>query len=125
MKKILILSAAVLLTACASLQFDALEYDRYITVQEIAQQAQSNCSDTYTIQGQVDELKIAMDHQFSYAQYREAKPQVAEAAKSLKEMIDALHKRYHSDIPTVGYCEEKLKNITLGAQTVARTLGRM
>lgn len=125
MKKILIISVAVLLTACASLQFDALEYDRYITVQEIATQAQQNCADTYMVQGQVDELKSAMDHQFSYAQYRESKPQVAEAAKSLKEMVDALHKRYHTDVPTVGYCEEKLKNITLGAQTVARTLGRM
>ena len=125
MNKILLISTAVLLTACASLQFDALEYDRYITVQELATNAQTNCSDTFTVQGQVDDLKTAMDHQFSYAQYRESKPQVAEAAKNLKEMIDALHKRYHSDIPTVGYCEEKLKNITLGAQTVARTLGRM
>lgn len=124
MKKILIISS-ILLTACVNLQFDSLEYDHYINIKEIADSASILCGNP-AIQKDIDLLKQVTDHQYVYSTNREARPQVADAAKNLKEIVDTLYARYQQpQVPSKGYCQEKLKNVSLGAITVVRALGRL
>lgn len=126
MKKIIILSVLVLMTACYNIQFDSLEYDRYITIKEIADNAIQQCGTPVVIYD-ISNIKTSMDHQYLYSVNREARPQVASAAASLKELVDGLYNRYasSSEPPSIAYCQEKFKNISLGATTVVRTLGRL
>ena len=123
MKSILIM-LILCLPACVSLQFDSLEYDRYITIKEIADTSIQSCNEP-TINDRVKELKLLMDHQYLYSFNREARPQVAEAATNLKDIVDKLYNRYKQGQPSVAYCQEKLNNVSLGATTVVRVLGRL
>lgn len=128
MKKMsIVIVLMMMLSACFSLQFDSLEYDRYVSIKEIADNTISYCEKDGTyVRNQVSLLKATMDHQFLYSINREARPYVAEAAQNLKGIVDGLYVRYQKDtIPSVGYCQEKLKNVSLGATTVVRTLGRL
>lgn len=128
MKKIsIVILFVMMLPACVSFRFDSLEYDRYISIKELADNTAKNCEkDGIYVRSQVAVLKATMDHQFLYSVNREARPYVADAAQNLKGIVDGLYARYQQDTtPSVGYCQEKLKNVSIGATTIVRVLGRL
>jgi hypothetical protein len=124
--KIQLILISLLLTACASFNFDSTEFNSFITVKEIADNSIKLCGSPAIIP-KVQELQRVMDHQFLYSSYREARPDgFIMAATNLKSMIDIMNIRYSGkSVPSVGYCEEKLKDISLGASTIARVVGRL
>lgn len=124
MNKTIILLAALTLSGCVSLQFDSLEYDRYISIKETADNAILLCGDSAVLH-EVKLLKQSTDHQFLYSSNRSSRPQVATAATNLKTIVDGLYNRYQNGTPTESYCREKLKNVSIGASTVVSTLGRL
>ena len=50
---------------------------------------------------------------------------MSEVTKNLKDIVDGLYTRYQKETPSRGYCQEKLKNVSLGSSTVIRALGRL
>ena len=66
-----------------------------------------------------------MDHQYLYSSYRTGRPQISDASKNLKELVDGLYTRYQSGIPSIGYCQEKLKNVSNGTNIIIKVLGGM
>lgn len=124
MKKLSIILTALLLSACVNLSFDSFEYDQYIRIEEIADSAMLLCG-TPEVNKEITSLKKLMDHQYIYATNREARPQVAEATRNLKSIVDSLYARYQKETPSKGYCQEKLRNVSLGSSTVIRALGRL
>ena len=126
MKKLIVCMFAFVLSACISLSFDPMEYDRYVTLKEQSDQLIPFCADQPYISNQISRMKIAMDHQYIYEQYRgNVRPNVIGASIELKNMIDEMNDRYSKETPSIGYCQEKLRNISLGATVMMRELGRL
>lgn len=123
MKKLAIM-LVLLLPACTNVAFDSLEYDRYITLKEITDNTAQLCGNS-SITLTISTLKKSMDHQYLYSSNRVGRPQVADASKNLKELVDGLYTRYQSGIPSIGYCQEKLKNVSTGTDTIIKVLGGM
>jgi hypothetical protein len=124
MKKKLVIVLTILLSACTNVAFDSLEYDRYITIKEVADHTTTLCGDT-NINIVIGSLKTSMDHQYVYSSYRTGRPQIADASKNLKDLVDGLYTRYQSGIPSIGYCQEKLKNVSTGTTLIIKVLGGM
>jgi len=123
-RKPIIIILALLLSACVNLQFDSLEYDRYISIKQLSDQGSLLCGEPEVI-GVIKQLSQEVNHQYIYAVNREARPQVNEAATNLKVIVDGLYNRYKKETPSKTYCREKFKNISLGVDTIIRTLGRL
>jgi uncharacterized lipoprotein YajG len=124
MKKIFILVSTLLLTACVNLSYDALEYDRYLSIYEKANNVVSLCG-TPAMQQEVSTLKQEMDHQFLYTMYRPSRSHITTAADNLKEIVDGMYIKYQQPItPSKVYCEEKLRNISDGVTPIITTLGK-
>jgi len=124
MKKIFIITSIILLSACVNLQFDSMEYDHYVSIAEMADSAVLLCGSPQVIP-EVNRIKEYMDHQYLYSSNRESRPQVSDASKNLKGIIDGLYARYQTGTPSKGYCQEKLRNVSLGSITIVRALGRL
>ncbi len=124
MKKISILMLILSLSACYNLNFDSLEYDRYVTIKQQTDNIISLCG-TDSITPKINDLKQSMDHQYLYSSNRQSRPQIATVANELKAMIDGLYTRYQSGTPSKVYCQEKLTNISTGTTAVLHELGRM
>ena len=125
--KIQLLLLSLVVTACASFNFDSTEFNSYITIKEISDNSVKMCNTPTIIVTKVQELQRIMNHQFLYSSYRGARPaDFITASTNLKSMIDTMTSRYDSKtLPSTGYCEEKLKDISLGATTIVRVLGRL
>jgi hypothetical protein len=119
-----IIIIALLLSACVNLQFDSLEYDRYISIKQLSDQGGLLCGDPAVL-GIIPQLSQEVNHQYIYAANREARPQVNEAVTNLKLIVDKLYDRYKKETPSKTYCREKFKNISLGVDTIIRQLGRL
>ncbi|MGZ8924333.1 MAG: hypothetical protein ACXW2E_00485 [Nitrososphaeraceae archaeon] len=121
MKLVIVLS--LFLFSCANIQFDSLEYDRYITIKEIVD-SDSMCS-SVVVDQQLLRVKQLVDHQVLYASNRTDRVKITEATNNLKVMVDKLYSRYEqSNKPSLVYCQEKLKNISIGASVIIQVLGR-
>jgi hypothetical protein len=124
--KYITLALILLLTSCATLRFDANEFQSYITLQELSTSAVSSCG-TPAVMAQVQQMQQIMNHQFLYVAYRELNtPAFTRSASELKIVIDGLVLRYNGDsVPSDAYCQEKLKNVSIGAAQLAREIGRL
>lgn len=123
MKKIVIM-LVFLLSACTNINFDALEYDRYITIKENADNSILLCSSPDLLIS-ISDLKKEMDHQYLYSVNRVYRPQVYSAAKNLKALVDGMYFRTKQGNPSVTYCEDKLHHVSGSADTMIKVLGRM
>lgn len=123
MKKMLILLVILVLPACYNISFDSLEYDRYITIKELADHAATNCADDIAL-FQISSLKQTMDHQYLYSSNRAGRPRVASATRSLKEIVDGLYESYQQGTPSVLFCQQKTANISSGADIIIKELGK-
>lgn len=125
-KYITLIVASILLTSCATLNFDGNEFNSYITIKEISESSIGLCG-TPAVKTQVQDLRRIMNHQLLYITYREGSDTLfAHSASALNVVIAGLADRYDGKItPSTVYCEEKLKNIALGATQLARILGRL
>lgn len=124
--KTLIIIPFIFLTGCINLTFDALEFDRYLSIGEIATVATSMCGTTeFPII--LSKLKSDVDHQVSYSSHRGGcRPQVAKAANELKDIVDGLYDKYQTNtIPSVEYCKQKTTNISTGSEIIVKELGRL
>ena len=119
---------AILLTlsliGCASLQFDPVEYDRYITVKMISDSAYAECGKPEVVDS-INKMSELIGHQYVYTSNRSGRTQITNATTEMAGLISSLQLRYKGTPPSIGYCQEKLKNISAGTTTIVQTLGKM
>ena len=121
--KYLYLLSLLFITSCATISFDALEYDRFISIQEKAISMKQLCG-TPDIQLAITQLKQDMDHQYTYEMYRAIKPIIADASKNLKDIIDNFYLTSKDKPTSMIYCTQKLDNISIGSQLLIKELGK-
>ena len=124
--KILYVIPFLFLTGCVNLTFDALEFDRYLQIQETADVANLSCgTPSFTLT--LSKLKADVDHQVAYSTLRGGgRPQVAAAGTDLKAIVDGLYSKYQSETtPSVEYCKLKTNNIAAGASLIVKELGKL
>ena len=125
LNKILILTTSILLTACVSLEFDNLEYDRFVTMKQLAQVGTSECG-TPGVKLYVDKLTEDIAHQNLYAANRTSRNDIRISTQEVAGMISGLSKRYSEPTaPSVTYCKQKFDNISIGISTILSTLGKL
>jgi hypothetical protein len=123
MKK-LIPIAALLLASCVNLNYDAGEYDRFVTINIAASKALSSCG-TDEITPYITQMEAVAEHQKVYAEYRKARPEIAEASSSMYNMIRRFSSMYKDGTPSDIYCRLKLANINISSARMLSTLGEM
>ena len=123
MNKIAIVMLTILLSACYNIEFDSLEYDRYVFLKQTADNGIKSCGST-TVVSVINKLKQDTEHQFLYSFNRSDRPQIAEASAQLKDMVDRLYIQYQNKTPSLIYCQEKLINISTGTGKIIEQLGR-
>lgn len=119
-----IILAMVVLSACTNINFDAGEYDRYITIKQLADNSVSMCGSPELLKN-VIELKKYMDHQYLYAINRTSRPQLQNAAKNLKQLIDETYYRTKPGDQSITYCQYKLKHVSDSTDIIIKVLGGM
>lgn len=125
MNKILILTTSLILTACVSLQFDNIEYDRFVTMKELTQIGVTECGKP-GVKLYVDKLTDDITHQNLYAANRTTRNDIRIATQEVAEMILGMSKRYSEPAaPSTTYCQQKFDNISIGISTILSTLGKL
>ena len=125
MKKSIILSVAIILTACVGLQFDNLEFDRFITMKEIAQQGVLTCGKP-EVKAYVTRMTEIMRHQNLYSMNRPTRNDIRIATQKLTDIIETMNSRYsRSSTPSIAYCQQKFENISSGSSTIISTIGKL
>ena len=121
MRNILMIISA-LLVSCASLTFDAGEFDRFTSMKHMSDSLISECG-TPSINKSVDELYIITEHQFEYTAHRPGRAQITKATADVFIMTASL-KQHVGEYSKI-YCQEKLKNISAGTAIIIHTIGDM
>lgn len=124
MKNTIAMLIIVGLVGCASVTFDPVEYDRYITLKMTADAALPECG-TDKINNRVTQLSDLIAHQYVSTSNRSGRGPITTATTEMATLISNLQLRYKEGTPSIGYCQEKLKNISTGATTILHTLGQM
>lgn len=121
----LIASLALVSEGCSRITFDGLQYDRFVTIYEVASDLQTKCSDPSAIRKDTQSIKNYVKHMATYAEFRSNSPEIQRSSKALLEMVQEFSDKYVDGAtpPSVPYCTEKMNNIASGAKLIASTLG--
>lgn len=113
------------LTACVSLQFDPLEFDRFVTMKELAQEGYMLCGKPGVDQ-KADQLTSLVRHQNLYAASRTTRNDIRIATQNLTNIIEGLDRRYDDpNPPSITYCREKFDNISNATSIIMSTMGKL
>ena len=126
LKKLLLISSAVLLTACAQ-KFDPVEHSRVVDVHHTAQQALSQhyCSNADTARRTAESLDDHAGWLLVYSQHIPKNESMQVMSAELKKITHDFAQRYQSNtVPSRMYCELKLKNIISVIDVMQRTNAR-
>lgn len=113
------------LSGCISLQFDNLEYDRFVTIKELAVVGTTECGKP-EVRLYIDKMTEIISHQNLYASNRTTRNDIRISTQELSEIIFGMSNRYStSGVPSVTYCKQKFDNISIGTSTIMSTLGKL
>jgi len=117
--------ALMMSTGCSRITFDGLQYDRFVTIYEVASDLQTKCADPSAIRKDTQSIKQYVQHMATYAEFRSNSPEIQRSSKALLDMVREFSDKYTegSTPPSVPYCTEKMNNIASGAKLIASTLG--
>jgi basic membrane lipoprotein Med (substrate-binding protein (PBP1-ABC) superfamily) len=126
MKKILLILALTgTLSGCMNLNFDNLEYDRFITVKQLAQRGELFCGKDEA-SSFAKQLKEMMVHQSIYAENRGGRPNIKSATAELDKLVDELNVRFDKPTPpSEAYCKQKFADIRDGATDIVFAIGKL
>jgi hypothetical protein len=106
------------------LTFDPIEFDRVLTIRDVAQVGIDHCGDPSVITF-ITNLTDVSRRQAEYSKYRSARPEVAAASARLNAIIEGLGRRYRSrDEPSAVYCRQKFENVINGTHMMLDALGK-
>lgn len=123
MKKFLLIAVIASSVGCSTITYDALQYDRFITLQEQIEQIKPYCGQP-EMAYKVKKLKEQTDHMQRYAVHRINAPEVARSTTAIADMVGELSAQYKTeDGASSAYCQIKLDNIYAGVNTIISGLG--
>lgn len=125
MKKLYAIPFLILLASCSRIAFDGLQYDRFVTIHEVALDLQTKCNNPEAIRKDTQNIKNYVQHMVKYAEFRTNSPEIQRSANALLSMVQEFSEKYAEGTtpPSVPYCTEKLNNIADGSRLIAATLG--
>jgi len=125
MKKSVIL-IGIFLSACSNLNFDNISYDRFISISERAAKMEASCTNVEQTRSDAVVLLDNVNHMDNYAKHRPVSPEVALSVNSLQSLVQEFNDKYlNSAFPSKVYCEQKLKNISIMANSISETIGKL
>ncbi|MEM2159470.1 MAG: hypothetical protein QXN55_00795 [Candidatus Nitrosotenuis sp.] len=126
MKKLLpAFGLTLFLSGCFNLNFDNLEYDRFITIKQLAQRGEMYCGKSEAV-AFATQLKEMMNHQEIYAENRGGRPSIKRATLELDKLVDELNTRFEKPTPpSEAYCKQKFADIRDGATDIVFALGKL
>lgn len=114
---------ALLTSGCAGLTnsyFDPIEYGRYVDIATSSRLILQQCSGTPPTAALVSQSIFAANYSASKIQNRP----VSAAGRELQALIKELDDRYAIKPPSRTYCEIKLEQIAIAAETIAVSIGK-
>ena len=125
-KALLFCTILVLSVGCTNIVFDGHQYDTLIGITEKSDAAALNCGNTDLTKLAISDIRQTLQHEYVYAANRINDDQRANAIKDLINIADGMIVRYNqTDTPSVAYCQAKFNNISVGATTLFKVIGRM
>jgi hypothetical protein len=123
--KILLAMIMFILSGCASLNYDAGQYDRIVSILNLSESSIKLCNRADKIRPRINEISELASHQVQYSKYRATREKEYLASVELAAMASELKIKYDSANPSVNYCSIKLQHIREGAILMLKTLGAM
>lgn len=111
------------LVGCATITFDPVEYDQWISVSYMANQAIRLCDQPEAGVG-VKVLLMQVEYAKMYSSSKNHNNRIAKAASVIEELSNALGTRYETVVPSAAYCKLKITEIETAARMVAETLSK-
>jgi len=112
----------VILTGCASISYDPIEYDRYITIATTAQLGKRLCKDQTQVTPIVNHIYVMAVLSKNHAENKKLNLE-SKLASELYEMVKPMKDRYDTATASEAYCVEKLSNIEQGSKRAAQAVG--
>lgn len=123
MRKYLLIGVIAFIAGCSTITYDALQYDRYIALQEQLEQMKPYCGKP-EIGNKVKVMKVYTDHMQRYAVHRINAPEVARSTTAVADMVTEFAAQYNGENSASGaYCQVKIDNISAGVATIISGLG--
>ena len=119
-----VLSGCAGLTGFTNSYFDASEYGRYIDISTSTLIATKRCADTASSAGYAEALTTETEFAVRYSAGKIRNTRVTNAAKEMQALVKELADRYSKQVPSTGYCQLKLGQISLAAETIAQSIGK-
>lgn len=121
MKKILVILAALAMTACASRPFDSAEYSLAISTSILATRSVHQCHDkTPTYYEYVKELNTQTMYLFEYEKFHDANTEVMKGVTVIRQLTMEFMQNHET--ASDAYCAHKLSEIQSSARTLAKSL---
>lgn len=117
----------VILTGCAGITnsaFDPIEASRYSDIAAISKQMGYGCARPDLIVVAIPHLASHVNLATSYSSLKLVNTRVSNAGVELQKLTDELVTRYTTNVPSEGYCKLKLEQISVAAESIARSIGK-
>ena len=118
---------AIALSGCAGLTnsyFDPIEYGRYIDISTSTKLTIKSCGDKNTIAAYTQVLSTATEYAVRYSENKIQNQRVHAASKELQGLVVELADRYSKQTPSEAYCQLKLAQVSVAAETIAHSIGK-
>lgn len=125
--KTVLVTLVIFLTGCASLAFDPVEYDRFVTIATTAELGKSVCSTPLNVPQITNHLAVLAKLAVNNAKYRNKKAE-EKMATEIFDMAIELQSKYGKNenfafVASKTYCETKMTNISDAAVIAAKATG--
>lgn len=113
----------LVLAGCSNITFDAMNYDRVLTLHEITASLKEQCDNPKIIRDQIPVIVSKANHLALYSKLRTGGPEVASSTETVASMVTEFASHYKDADPSLGYCKTKLDAISVASYAIASTLG--
>ena len=120
----LALSGCSGLTGFTNSYFDSNEYGRYIDISTTSRLSVQHCDDKISAAAISQVLSTQTEFAVRYSASKIRNDRVTKAGKELQGLVTELADRYSKQAPSTGYCQLKLGQISVAAETIATSIGK-
>ena len=127
MKRALLATAVITLSGCASLtnnSFDSIEFSRYVDISTYAKRIIRSCSDGGPAAMYIEDLSTETEFAVEYTANKHQNNHITAASKELQALVIELSTRYKKGSPSEPYCQLKLSQVAVAAESIAQSIGK-
>jgi len=127
MKSALLAAVVITLSGCAGLtnkSFDSTEFSRYVDISTGAKKIIHSCSDEASVGTYVELLSTETEFAVGYSANKLQNQRITAAGKELHALVVELSTRYKKGSPSEGYCQLKLSQVAVAAESIAQSISK-